>query len=235
MKKNRMMRVASTLLVAVLLTTSVISGTFAKYVTSDSANDSARVAKFGVVVTGKKGDDNQMFSKEYASNDDEYTAVTVASSTNVVAPGTNGTMSSFEVTGTPEVAVRVTYDDVDVELGNNWIDKDDTTKFYCPIKVTINTDTLCGLDYESADAFESAIQEKIIAAKEDYAPGTDLSAVNDDLNISWVWDFISDGETYAYGTQNDAKDTFLGDRAAADEANAGTISITATCTVTQID
>ena len=43
MKKNKMMRLASFLLIAVLLTTSVISGTFAKYVTTDAQWDSARV------------------------------------------------------------------------------------------------------------------------------------------------------------------------------------------------
>lgn len=34
-----------------MLTTCMTAGTFAKYTTSDSANDSARVAKFGVTVT----------------------------------------------------------------------------------------------------------------------------------------------------------------------------------------
>ena len=53
MKKNFMMRAASVLLVAVMLTTCAISGTFAKYVTSDSGSDFARVAKFGVTVTDK--------------------------------------------------------------------------------------------------------------------------------------------------------------------------------------
>ena len=43
MKKNVMMRVASALLVAVLLSTCTISGTFAKYVTTSSGNDNAEV------------------------------------------------------------------------------------------------------------------------------------------------------------------------------------------------
>lgn len=45
MRKNRMMRAASALLVAVLMTTCTISGTFAKYVTSADSTDTARVAK----------------------------------------------------------------------------------------------------------------------------------------------------------------------------------------------
>ena len=50
MKKNIMMRLSALLLVAVLLTTCVISGTFAKYVTTDQETDSASVAKWGVTV-----------------------------------------------------------------------------------------------------------------------------------------------------------------------------------------
>ena len=233
MKKNRMMRLASGLLVAVLLSTCTISSTFAKYVTEGSANDSARVAKFGVTVTGTTGDANQAFAKEYAASDADYTGVSVAASVNVIAPGTSGTMSTLEVTGTPEVAVRVTYTPT-VELDNNWIDADDTTKFYCPLKVTVGETTLCGLDYTSADAFETAIKDNIAAATADYAPGN-LSVVNDDLQISWEWPFESDGGSYLANAQTDAKDTFLGNRAAEEEANAGTISIDVTCTVTQID
>ena len=69
MKKNKMMRLASSLLVAVLLTSSVISGTFAKYVTSDGASDSARVAKFGVIVDVV----SNAFSDSYLNNATEYT------------------------------------------------------------------------------------------------------------------------------------------------------------------
>ena len=53
MRKNKMMRTASGLLVATLLTTSVISGTFAKYTTEETGSDSARVAKFGVEITAR--------------------------------------------------------------------------------------------------------------------------------------------------------------------------------------
>ena len=47
MKKNKMMRIASVLLVAVLLSTCAIFGTFAKYTTSVTSQDSARVAYWG--------------------------------------------------------------------------------------------------------------------------------------------------------------------------------------------
>ena len=96
MKKNRMMRLASILLVCVLLTTSVISGTFAKYTTTASGSDTARVAKWGFATTTLAID---MFDGEYSnvdSNDD----------TNVVAPGTTKTATITLIPSTqttPEV------------------------------------------------------------------------------------------------------------------------------------
>ena len=50
MKKNVLMRFASGALVITMLTTCVISGTFAKYITDDSAHDKARVAKWGITL-----------------------------------------------------------------------------------------------------------------------------------------------------------------------------------------
>ena len=50
MKKNKMMRIASVLLVAVLLSTCVISGTFAKYTSSATSTDTATVAKWDITV-----------------------------------------------------------------------------------------------------------------------------------------------------------------------------------------
>ena len=49
--KNRFLRLASGLFVLCLITTSVISGTYAKYVTGDNGNDTARVAKWGVEIS----------------------------------------------------------------------------------------------------------------------------------------------------------------------------------------
>ena len=108
MKKNKMMRSASALLVMTLLTTSVISGTFAKYTTAASATDTARVAKWGVTV----GTSGKLFDTQYA--EDDTTTDTIAYSviaddnTSVVAPGTkNADGITFTITGTPEVAVDV--------------------------------------------------------------------------------------------------------------------------------
>ena len=100
MKKNKMMRAASALLVAVLLTTSVISGTFAKYTTSDEGSDTARVAKWGVTVLAK---DLTMFDTQYAKDDTSATligdySVKSGDTDKVLAPGTTGSLANVTVT-----------------------------------------------------------------------------------------------------------------------------------------
>lgn len=105
MKKNRMMRLASILLVCVLLTTSVISGTFAKYTTQDSASDMARVAKWGVelqVVGNLYGDSYD--DKIVLEGDTNVAVQSLNKADDVVAPGTkNDEGFTFSLKGQPEV------------------------------------------------------------------------------------------------------------------------------------
>ena len=104
MKKNRMMRLAAFLLVCVLLTTSVISGTYAKYVSTTTDSDSARVAKWGFGTASIAFED--LFAASYenvAAGSDELA---------IIAPGTAGSVSfAFEATGSaPEVAYKIVVD-----------------------------------------------------------------------------------------------------------------------------
>lgn len=113
MKKNKMMRLASVLLVLTLLSTSVISGTFAKYTTQDAASDKARVAKWGVElqVVGNLFGDAYTTAGAITSG----TEFTVKSSTitdgvldDVVAPGTmNESGFTFSLNGKPEVDGKI--------------------------------------------------------------------------------------------------------------------------------
>lgn len=221
MKKNKMMRAASFLLVAVLLTTSVISGTFAKYVTTATGSDTARVAKWGVTasVTGTA------FAKEYdiktPVNDVNGDAITVSvsSTENVVAPGTSGTFTGVALTGTPEVAVEVVNEATVTLTGWNL-----ASGYYCPLVVTVEGDTISGLDFTSTTDFAAAIEAAIEAGNGKYQANTDLASI-DKLNGDYTW-------TWAYAG-DDEKDTELGDAAAA--GSASTITLAVTTTVTQID
>ena len=243
MKTNVMMRLASFLLVAVLISTSAISGTYAKYVTQKSGEDTARVAKFGVVVDVA----GTMFADAYAKEDAGNGAisagagaalVTVRSDgtgtyTDLVAPGTKGKMTEIQLSGKPEVDVAVTYK-ADVTL-TGWLVEGD--EFYCPLVFTVTgtdyTATVDGAACADADELIDALKDAVKDYSKSYDANTDLSGKQaDNLDITWDWPFeVSEA--------NDKKDTYLGDAAAglhtADGHSESTIKVEVTCTVTQID
>lgn len=249
--KNKMMRIASVLLVAVLLSTCAISGTFAKYVTSTSAEDTARVAKFGVqlAVVG-----DSLFSNEYAIDDSNYTTGSVSvksiNDAKVVAPGTNSgdTGVTFAISGTPEVATKIditmevtkdiflkagTYKDLTVSPYNGTftIDKD-----YYPVVFTLTQNGEERVSGSLADVKEFIND---YAATAYYAPNTMPDAIT--FNLTWEWAF-EQGEDALM----DKADTLLGDLAAnaayfgegslRDGTDYSTeIAYTITISVTQVD
>ena len=146
-------------------------------------------------------------------------------------------MYKRQLTGTPEVKVKVTYKG-EVTL-DNWIakqDKDAAESYYCPLKVKVGNDTLYGLNFASEDAFKAAIVGKIDAVSKEYSAGTDLSTVGggDSLAISWEWEF--EGANGTSVNRTDYADTCLGNKVAdADTTNDAKITIKVITTVTQID
>ncbi|MBO5786941.1 MAG: hypothetical protein J6R45_06415 [Clostridia bacterium] len=233
MKKNRMMRLASGLLVAVLLTTCAISGTFAKYVTEGQASDSARVAKWGVTI---KAENFDLFTTDYKTDDTTATftgdysvsSEGTANRDDVMAPGTSGKIANIAITGTPEVAVEVAVK-ATVSVSGNWLVDGD---FYCPIVITVGTDKISGLDYDSAANFAAAINDKLEDKTAQYAPNKDLSTIGDDTNLDLEWAWAFEDATGTKNNQTDKKDTVLGDRAVAEDLK---IDIKVEISVTQID
>lgn len=159
MKKNKMCRMASALLILVLLTTSIVGSTFAKYTTTGSVSDTARVAKWGVAVTTS----GSLYSNAYAANaktdgtadlptawtanpaSDAITVAAVAETDDIVAPGTKsfGDGLNFGITGKPEVAVTVTTtiktEDIYLEDGTYGVLVKATVKDLESLKKLINT------------------------------------------------------------------------------------------------
>lgn len=243
MKTNKMMRLASGLLVAVLLTTCAISGTFAKYVAAGSGNDTARVAKWGVEVTAE-GD---AFSKAYTDKDsgntatttvdgEELATLTVQSSTDkkVVAPGTKGTLVTVGLKGQPEVDVEVAFD-AKLTLAGWTIDGVE----YCPLVFTIGGDeyAIDTDNNETVEAFAARVSGIINGYTEKYHTNTDLGTLAADKlpSVRWAWAFET-GADDAEKAANDKKDTALGNLVADDDpTNDPTIAIDMTVTVTQID
>ena len=216
MKKNYVMRFAAVLLVLVLLSTCVVSGTFAKYVTSDDAQDEARVAKWGVTVT-VTGDD--AFKTAYDGS------VQSSTSDDVVAPGTSGTLATLSITGTPEVDVNIKYEATLTLTG--WEIGDPATE-YCPLVFNVKGTEykIDGSTITTVEQLETAVVNAIATYAENIEAGTDLSSI-DDIAISWSW---------AIGTSDDVNDTVnKNDTALGNLSTAPTIDFSLTVTVTQID
>lgn len=206
MKRNTILRVSAILLVLTLLSTCVISGTFAKYTTSANANDDARIAKWGVVV--------EATAEAFTENDDD-TVISFVSGENVLAPGTDGNLCGLTITGQPEVAVKIDAT-AELELTDWAVD----SAYYCPLVITVGNTEFKGNDYADAEAFEKAVEDAIVAeiAVASVDPNTNLA---DAVAVTWAW---------AYEGNDDVKDTALGNAAAP-----ATISIAVSVTVTQID
>ena len=247
MKKNTLMRIASVLLVVVLATTCVISGTFAKYITKDSAADSARVAKWGVTVE-VTGDD--AFANEYtddvASNEDADAEVKGASAALVVAPGTEGTLTTVAINGTPEVAVNVAatvnLDLVGTLAANAWM-IGDPAALYCPLvimvgatefKIDATNDTLAKLEAAvekeiikqalGLGTFDVTVNDGVTTYDADYAPLNNFGTSGNDVVVTWEWAF------HDFDDAISEKDTALGDA-----GTASTIAMSVSFVVSQID
>ena len=221
-----MMRLAAVMLMCVLLTTSVVGGTFAKYVTSDWEQDKARVAKWGV---GVDVEADTAFATAYGKDDPATTiAQTVVSSNSdkLLAPGTKGTLCTAYITGKPEVAVHITKTPTLVLTG--WTTNG--TDYYCPLVITVDGTEYYGMDdaylnaQDPAAAFIAAVEG---ALRADYEVGlnTDLTVYN---KVEWSWAFEG-----GHAEQTNEKDTALGNRA----HNTGdiTIDFKYEITVTQVD
>jgi hypothetical protein len=181
MKKNKMMRLASALLVAVLLTTCAISGTFAKYVTKAYGTDQARVAKWGFETTLLTVD---LFKDLYDGG-----AVDSNNTDKVIAPGTTNTCEIVLIPGgqgAPEVKYHF---DANIDI----------------VAANTNDTLFAQLEWKLGDGAWGTFADLKAAINaqydKDYAPNTLPDAANKTITIAWRWNY-SDG--------SDVTDTALG-------------------------
>lgn len=217
MKKNKIMRLASALLVLTLLTTCAISGTFAKYTTSTSGTDSARVAYWGF---------DQAASTTIDLFDATYTNVQSSTNDNVIAPGTEKTATfGFGYTSNadkniaaPEVAYTLK---VDATVTGTTTDLDANPSF----KWTLKKGNAAETEYNTVADLTNAI--KALSGDESgtkqYPAGAlpaNFASANDTYTIGWRWAFEG----------NDAGDTAMGNAATLEN-----VKLTITITATQVD
>ena len=237
MKKNKFLRLASVMLMLCLITTCAISGTFAKYTTTATVGDTARVAHWGITITTTDLNDSastEVFAKTYknqaAINTDPPYAIgagaSVSSTTEVVAPGTDGGIK-IVITGTPEVAfnfdVAVTITN-EVHIPKNTVVAPGNTLAadYYPVKFTVNDGTSDVVDGKSL----SAVKTYFESLSGDKLPGASVAKT---YTVTWEWDFES---------ANDAADTYLGNVAAGVVTDPNTdtqLNFSIVFTATQID
>ena len=222
MKKNFAMRAAACLLVVTMLSLCMVSYTYAKYVTtSDLAEDSAKVAKWGIEMT--------VTGDEFVYDDDNTTtkdANVKVWANDLAAPGTYEKLTTFTLEGTPEVQYTIS---VVAHLTlTGW---EASGAYYCPLEISVDGTTYKGNDYTDADAFVDAVIKainKAICGEEagsaTYDANTAVPATSNSVLIDWTWKFTGN---------DDAKDTLLGDAAA--DGNPATIAFDLQVTVTQVD
>ena len=208
MKKNNMMRIASVLLVAVLLSTCVISGTFAKYTSAIKAEDSAIVAKFAVKAFGEDAVANdtatvEIFNTVYDTKgvdnfatatgvDDVEVRNAADDAAPIVAPGTWGKFS-YTLENESDVVVTYAVDYTIEEAGIPLLWSIDGTNW---------TDTLADVS------------------------ATQIAIDGDDVTITIYWQWAYEQTDVATG---DATDTSLG------HTGTAAPSITIDVTFTQVD
>lgn len=220
MKKNKMMRAASVLMVATLLTTSVISGTFAKYVTSVNSFDQARVAVWGfkttsINITG-------LFKNVYGS-----TVKSSGDNNDVIAPGTEGSASFSFKFDKPEAAPEVAY-----------TLKVSTDGSRCDQGIIDNPNILWKLDQGTFGTWGQLLADiealsGDASGTKEYAPGELPTAFNRTTNthtVEWKWIFDDTATNKETTTaNNDANDTVMGNN------GSDLVNLKITITATQID
>lgn len=235
MKKTKLMRAALLLLVLTLITSCFVGGTFAKYTTSATGSDTARVAKWGFNSASTINLDNLFHSVYYKGNTE-----TVKSSTDVIAPGTAGE-AGFQFTynatnAAPEVAYTFTVSADDSDCAQS-IKDNKNIKWSLDDQIVPAVGAEGDADYAAAGSWEALLAAiKNLSGDpsgtKDYKAGqlpTGFGTDNKMHHVAWQWVF----ETVTNGVvdaDQDVKDTGMGNADALAE-----VTLKITVSATQID
>jgi hypothetical protein len=185
-----MMRIISALLCLVLLSTSILSGIFAKYVVQKSADfGSVAFKKWGITVTA-----NSNLAAEYKKSDNSVAIRATTANEKVFAPGTTGNIAYFYVKSTaPEVDYKINFNGT-AKIGNGYTtirDSEGKKVEYFPIIFY-----LVAYDIDpNGKIIESSIPENADKMKMDFTVGhrrksDEIGIVNLDINDQ-VYSFMT--------------------------------------------
>lgn len=238
MKKNIAARLGVLALVLTLVTSSLVSGTYSKYTSQVTGNDTARVAKFAFNVKDGTAADTLSTATQthvfnifsYSATDSGvYTSAVGLDGKKLVAPGTTGKLA-LEVDNQSEVAVTAAFT----------LTEANTSKI--PIYYTYSggtaptqrySDALVTKTYTPGGSGDTGIYKPLsdlASAMAASLPATDGTAANQTsktYTLNWVWSF---DQATTSATQSDSDDTTLGTM-----ATLPTVNLSVATTVTQSD
>jgi len=199
--KTNTMKITRILAILILITIAILGNIFAKYITTSTISDTARVAKWEIATPTTL----DLFNTQYSNGDNEV--MVTGDDENVIAPGTSGTYTFQIVSGSENTEVAYTLAaEVNASYTGGWGDWNPNGPLLFAFNDKENL-TLAGLASEITE----------------YATNLDIVAPNatiDAKTISWSWPF------YVNESQ-DLMDTVAGQSTAAPSVNIE-IKITAT-------
>lgn len=207
MKKKIAGRLGVTALALSFITTSVMSGTLAKYTKEVTGTADATVAKFAFNLNGATQETgaitiNDLFQSVYTDSDDNEIVKSNNDSTAVVAPGTSG-KKEIKLENTGEVAIQLEEFTIS-----------DTSASTIPLvyAITENDEAPKDADWENASSL--TVPEEILGAT--LKVGSTENSKS--FYLHWKWN-----------TTDNSTDTVFGTKSTLD-----TVKITIKCTVSQV-
>lgn len=213
-KNKNTFRVAALLLVACLISSVMLSGTFAKYTSEYAGQDTALVARwsfdghFDDTLLSEASFDLPIWDHDYVAN--IYQTHTEGANTNyLIAPGVEG-----------EFTVDFTYDaDVDADLIFNFTKSGDAAN---TVPIQYSLDGFDTIFYDLNDLEDEIIDTAINTTTS--GPATNISGaggtyiitdtvtgpVKIEATVSWRWPYDVNLHTGDYSTWKDADDTQIG-------------------------
>lgn len=183
MRKNKLASFTALVLLVTIIALVLVSGTYAKYTTELSANDTATVAKFAV--GGLDSTSFDLFATAVTEVDGTTADEDVAEGK--IAPGTGGKFT-VTLTNNSDVAVEYTLALAETENENA-----------IPIEYSLN-----GSTYVTAANFASASGAKGTLNIGSTTPTTK------ELVVYWRWAYVGTDSTNYQDAQTDETDTALG-------------------------
>lgn len=196
-KTSNTAKITILLLMLCLISTAMVSGTFAKYTSEYVGADTALIAKWDVTVSDGTNEfyvypeeaELDLFKHAYDTN-----ILSTAGESKIIAPGVGGEFT-LKVENKGDVAAKMTFD---VGLGGNGMT--------APIEYKLKD--VEGQTWGDLVALKAALNE--LEKMKNVAPGTGSA----EQIVEWRWPFERGSDPYEIALNNEA-DTYLGTNSAA--------------------